>query len=137
MKVLRAVSALFALLFSFAAVVQLNDPDPALWVLAYGAAAVLAGLFAAGRALLIPNAIAALAFAAGFMILAPSLPDAPAAAFQSVEMQAVAHEEPREALGLALCAVWSGLLALTAWRGRDTAGARGRERPASDSAERG
>jgi hypothetical protein len=47
--ILRVVSGAMAALFVWAASVQLNDPDPARWMGMYLSAAVVAGLFAAGK----------------------------------------------------------------------------------------
>ena len=44
--VFRLGNALMALLFGFAAALQLNDPDPVRWIAVYGAASVLAALLA-------------------------------------------------------------------------------------------
>jgi len=46
---MRYLAIFFALLFALSAALQLNDPDPLLWFLAYAAVAVLWGSAAFGR----------------------------------------------------------------------------------------
>ena len=108
----RKASAAMALLFVFAAVVQWNDPDPLAWIVLYGLAATLAGLAARGRARFAPNAAAAALFTALVLWWAPSLEDARGEAFTSVQMKAAEDEEPRETIGLLLCAVWTATTAV-------------------------
>jgi len=115
----RLAAGLMAVLFVFSAAVQWNDPDPALWIALYGVAAVLAAAAALGTLPLPPNAAAAVLFTLLFLWWAPSLVGARAEAFESVEMQEAGDEEPREALGLLLCAAWSGAQSVAAWRRRD------------------
>jgi hypothetical protein len=81
----------------------------------YGLAAALAGLGAAGRLPLWPNAAALALFLGLFALWAPSLSGARREAFESWQMQSAGDEEAREAGGLALCAVWS---AVQTWRAR-------------------
>ena len=45
----RILNGVWGLLFTYAVVVQFNDPDPLRWVLIYGAAACLCFLAVAGR----------------------------------------------------------------------------------------
>ena len=123
MDTLRIASGCFAALFVFAAAVQVNDPDPGLWIAGYLVAATLSGLAAWGRVLPRAHTIASVGFGLWFLSLAGSLPGAPSEAFTSIQMKASAHEEPREAVGLALVAAWSAVLAHRAWR--DRAGNRG------------
>ena len=109
---MRGMSGLFAAVFLLAVAVQWNDPDPLVWMLGYGLAAALSLAACFGRFPVLPNALAAAGFALWFLALAGTLPGAPPEAFTSFRMQQAAHEEPREAVGLLLCAVWTGLLAL-------------------------
>lgn len=108
----RKASAAMALLFAFAAFVQWNDPDPVAWILLYGLAATLAALAARGRARFVPNAAAAALFTGLAIWWAPSLESARGEAFTSVRMQATEDEEPRETIGLLLCAVWTAVTAV-------------------------
>jgi len=116
---MRILSGVMSALFLYAAVVQWNDPDPILWTVGYLVACGLSAAAAAGRTLWIPSLVAASLFLVWFLTLAPSLIGADAAAFQSLEMKAASHEEPREAIGLLLCAAWTAYLA---WRGRPRRG---------------
>jgi hypothetical protein len=116
---MRGASIVLAVVFVVAAGVQLNDPDPLRWIVGYLVAAALSVMAAMGRARWQPNALAALAFGLWFLTLAPTLWTAESAAFTSFQMKAERHEEPREAVGLALCTVWCAALAVWAARGRD------------------
>ncbi|MCP4907831.1 MAG: hypothetical protein GY910_22900 [bacterium] len=113
---MRVAAGFFVALFVVGALVQLNDPDPIPWIAGYAIASVLSLAAALGRPHRIANAVAAILFGIWFVSLAPSLIGAPQEAFTSFEMQAVFHEEPREAGGLALLSSWSAALAY--WAGR-------------------
>ena len=103
---------LAAALFVFSAVVQWNDPDPLRWVLAYLAAAALSAAFSLGMAVRLPAALAAPAFAAVAIAVAPSSLLASLEDLVAPEMKTLVIEEARESLGLALCAGWCSVLAL-------------------------
>ena len=113
---MRVAAGVFAGLFLVGAIVQWNDPDPLLWIVAYAVAAGLSLAACLGRPSRVACAVAALVFGLWFLRLAPSLRGAPEAAFRSFQMQAGSHEEPREAVGLALLSGWN--LALAVWSGR-------------------
>jgi hypothetical protein len=113
---LRALAAVLCGLFLLSAGVQVNDPDPALWVALYGLAAVLAALCAAGRLPFWPNLAALVLFLTLFLAWSPTLFGARSEAFTSFEMRAAGDEEPREAIGLLLCAGWSTVQTFAAWR---------------------
>ena len=102
-------------MFALAVAVQVNDPDPIVWMLAYAIPCGFAVAAAAQR--FWPRAAGALA-AAYALALAQYLPvllRARAEAFTHWHMLAAEDEEAREGVGLALCALWLGALAL---RGR-------------------
>src|SRR3972149_10955303 len=124
---LRAVPALMCAPFLLSVAVQYNDPDPYLWMPIYGVAAALAGLCAAGRLPFWPNAGALALFLVLFGCWAPSLLGARRAAFTSFAMRAAADEEPREAVGLALCAAWSAVQTRAVRRGGRRGGGAGAE----------
>jgi len=105
-------------LFLLSAAVQWNDPDPVVWMGIYGLAAALSGAAAAGRLPLGPNLGAAILFLVLTALWAPSLLGARGAAFTSFHMQAARDEEPRETVGLAICAGWSLAQSALAWRTR-------------------
>ena len=113
---MRISAGLMSALFLFAAVVQYNDPDAFIWIAGYLVASGLSAAAAMGRRLLVPNAVAVAIFGIWFLSLAPTLVGAEFEAFQSFQMKEKVHEEPREAVGLLLCAIWSALLAWDAKR---------------------
>ena len=115
---MRIASGLMAALFVWAAVLQLNDPDPLRWILAYLVAALISAAVAFGRASVLASAVAAIVFASWFLALAPTLLGAESDAFTSFRMKESQHEQPREAIGLALCALWCGVLAVWGAKGR-------------------
>lgn len=117
-RVLRGAAVAPCALFLLSVAVQYNDPDPWLWMPLYGLAAWLAGLCAAGRLPLWPNAAALALYVVLLGLWAPSLLGARREAFTSFEMRAAADEEPREAVGLALCAAWSAVQTVAAWRAK-------------------
>jgi hypothetical protein len=117
-RAFRLLAASMCGLFLLSAAVQLNDPDPWLWIPLYGVAAALAGLGAAGRLPLAPNAAALALFVGLFALWAPSLPAARREAFAHWRMRSAGDEEAREAGGLALCALWSVLQTALAYRAR-------------------
>lgn len=118
---MRALAGCMAGVFTLGAAVQWNDPDPALWIAAYLAGAGIALAAALGRWLLWPSLLAAAVFGVAFAALAPGLLEAPGEAFTTFRMQAESHEEPREAVGLALLAGFCGWVAWRAGRGRSEA----------------
>lgn len=112
----RIVSGILAALFAFAAVVQLNDPDPVRWIALYTAASAGSFMAAAGRQVppIVSGALSLVALAWAAAILAGG-----AAAtdylhmFDAWEMKSAAIEEAREASGLLIVAGW--LAVLTVW----------------------
>jgi len=107
----QVLNAIMLLLFAAAAVVQYNDPDPALWMTVYGIGAVCCALFAAGRLpVLLSRSVAILCLLGALyrlaVILFGPLPflDATGQAMMGLV------EETRELLGFLLTAVWTGAL---------------------------
>jgi len=117
---LRIAAALMAALFLVAAAVQYNDPDPAYWIAIYGVAALLAARAAQGQLPLAPNAAALAAFTLLALRALPDLLGARAQAFESWQMRSAEDEVAREAGGLLLCALWSALQTVLAWRARQS-----------------
>jgi len=117
-RIFRSGAAVMCAVFLLSLAVQYNDPDPELWMPIYGLAAVLAGLGAAGRLPLRANAAALVLYLALFALWAPTLMSARREAFESWHMQAPGDEAPREAGGLALCALWSAVQTALARRPR-------------------
>jgi hypothetical protein len=121
---MRAISAVFAGLFLLSVAVQWNDPDPLAWMAGYGAAAALSVAALLGHLPVLPNALAAVGFTLWFATIAATLSGAPTEAFTSFHMRAASHEEPREAIGLLICALWTAFLAIRGWQQRKRSGAR-------------
>jgi Transmembrane family 220, helix len=106
MKVLSIILGLMFLAFSF---VQINDPDPLVWILIYGSMAVVCFMAAFRyyvRPLMIVQAIAYLVYAATDI---PSIttwlksPDKAMLLDDFAKMHNVYIEESREFLGLVIC----------------------------------
>lgn len=114
----RVLDALFALLFAFAVIVNLNDPDPLTWVLIYAAAAWASFLSALGRVTrLLPSGIAAVALLWAATIVPRVVGQVPFAdMFREWEMQNAGVEESRELYGLILIALWMASVAMRATR---------------------
>ena len=109
--VLRVLSGAFALLFLFGAAVQWNDPDPLRWMLAYGAVAALSAGAAAGRLTVVPTGVVLAGLTLWLAIWSPAFANSSLAAMQSFGMSgAVQEEEVREAWGLLLLVLWTGVL---------------------------
>lgn len=108
----RILTGVMAALFLVAAVLQLNDPDPIVWMAIYAAAA-LACVLALGRGtprwLTAAVGVVAVVWAA---TLAPRVLGAvaPGELFREMGMATLAIEEAREMLGLLI--VGAGMLAL-------------------------
>jgi hypothetical protein len=106
MKVVNLILAVMFLLFAF---VQINDPDPVLWILIYGAMAVICILAAFRSYYSIVMIILAIALAAYSTILIPgvkewlSQPDRSMLFDDVAKMQHLYVEEAREFLGLMIC----------------------------------
>lgn len=108
MKILNFVLAVLFLLFAF---VQVNDPDPVLWILIYGAMAVLSimamfGLFF--KRVILVMIILYVAYSLTFWngVTEWLAQEDKSALFDDVaKMQHVYIEEAREFLGLAICVI--------------------------------
>ena len=111
----RIAAGVMCAVFVASTAVQWNDPDPLAWIGLYGLAALLAAAAAAGRVPLVPNAAAFVLFVGLTALWLPSLESARPEAFTSFQMKESRDEEPRETIGLALCAVWSGVQTRLAW----------------------
>ncbi len=109
----KVADALFLLMFAFAVVVQVNDPDPLAWMAIYGAAGVASALSLAGR---LPWRFAAIT---GLIALAWAATIAPRVIgqvpfldmFAEFEMKDIGLEESREMYGLLLIGGWMSVLA--------------------------
>lgn len=112
--ILRVATVLMAALFAYAAVVNLNDPDPMRWVAIYTAGSVvsLAGWWR-GLPAGIPAAVAVVAAVWAAWVGVHGIPEShPMPGFPQVGP--LREEVVREGLGLALVAVWMAALAVRA-----------------------
>lgn len=120
MKILNLVLAIMFLVFAF---VQINDPDPALWILIYGVMAVACVLAAFDRYYPIPMAILIAAYTGYSFVSLPGVlewlrSDNKAMLFDDIaKMQYPYIEESREFLGLLIC-VLILIMQMSAWHAK-------------------
>jgi hypothetical protein len=107
------VNGLMLALFATAAVVQLNDPDPALWGGLYSIGAIACALFAVGWLPRWAAAVLAGGYAlGGLVMLLPIL--GPEAFYDTTGQEMMGlMETSREMMGLLIMAGWTGFLT---WR---------------------
>ena len=118
--VYRIVNGGWALLFAYAAAVQVNDPDPAGWILVYGTAAVICLVAVADRIPVRPVfafAVLALLFSAAAW-LTDSGESRPMSGFPP--WGPLREEVVREVLGLLLVAGWMAAIGVWTLRRRAT-----------------
>lgn len=100
-------NAIMLLLFLFAAAVQLNDPDPLVWMGIYIAAAAVCGLEIRRRTPVwapVALALIALVWAGSLYLRASEVPIG--SLFAEWEMGDLRIEEAREMYGLTIVGVW-------------------------------
>lgn len=111
---MRIASAIAFGLFVLAAAVQLNDPDPGIWIAAYGiAAATAVGAFFGAVRLPVTGILTVLYVAAAWRSF-PHATDGASLGVSDFGMSSLGVEEMREALGLGLCAAWTAFLSARA-----------------------
>lgn len=98
---MRIANAIMLILFLFWAGFQYNDPDGLLWMAVYGAAAIECILYFMGR---LPRFLA-LSYGGLCAVWAVVLAIAVA-----VDGEFFFEERGREAMGLAICAIWTAFL---------------------------
>ena len=113
--IIRSIDVILLAFFMYAAVVQYNDPDPALWIIAYGSAALGCALYLIGR---FPTRLGILVSGACLLgalyLLMQDI--APGGFWDPTGREMVGIREPgREMVGLFIVAGWTGLLT---WRAR-------------------
>jgi len=104
-------------MFLFSAAVQVNDPDPLVWMAIYGAAAVVCGLEIRRRTPAwapVAVALVALVWAGSLYYRAQDVPIS--SLFAEWEMQNVRIEEAREMYGLLIVGTWMIVIAAVGWR---------------------
>jgi hypothetical protein len=104
----KILNAIMALLFVFSVVVQYNDPDPIRWMAMYGATTVSCIWAMRGG---LPRWLPALVLVAAVIWLTIWVPRVIGQVgfkemFRDAGMATIAIEEGREAIGLALVAIW-------------------------------
>ena len=110
---LRIFNTIFLLAFVASAVVQYNDTDALPWVIVYLAASMLCVLAYSDNPVHLVAALLGAVSVAWIAILLPGLEGVSLdAIFESGSMQTRAVEEAREIGGLALVAIWAGVLAV-------------------------
>jgi hypothetical protein len=112
--------------FLLSAAVQLDDPDPLVWIAVYAAAAALCGVALAGRNNRIGAALLLVVALAWAALLAPGVVGKAhfADIFGSMKATDPLVEETREMLGLLIIASW---MAALAWRGPSRSAPEGAE----------
>ena len=106
---------MMAVLFVFAAVVQVNDPDPLPWICVYLAAAgVCARAASRGVSPLLATTFVGVAALVWGLMTAAAVPSLAtySSMFDAWEMRSVSVEQAREASGLLLVAAWMAGLAV-------------------------
>lgn len=95
----KTLGSLFTILFLWSAYLQLNDPDPALWIILYLIAAIASLLFAFNKLNFLIAALLVLGYFIGAILNWPE-------SFEGITFNDMSHkniEEGREALGLLFC----------------------------------
>lgn len=125
MFLIRIVNAVLAVLFLLSMAVQFNDPDPAFWVVVYGAVAAIAA-FAVFAKFYIPLIVIAFVIClGGSLYLMPSLfalfvHHSPSDLMDKMAPDRPYIEEARESLGLLIAAVALAYIFILARRARRT-----------------
>jgi hypothetical protein len=111
MKILNYV---MAACFLFSVIVQYNDPDPIVWMLIYGLAAVACGFAIAGRLNWMFPALVGIVALAWALTLAPNVIGKVAFSelFEAFEMKDERVEVAREFGGLLIVAFWMAALVI-------------------------
>lgn len=117
-KAWTVANALFALMFGFSVVVQVNDPDPLGWVAVYGLAVLVCVLVIVRRVHPVVPVLVALAALTWAATIAPRVLGRVEflGMFGAFEMESLAVEESREMYGLLLVAAWMGVVAFRSRR---------------------
>lgn len=119
---MKYLSIFFALMFMAFAFLQVNDPDPVLWILIYGAMAVVSVLAAFDVFIRKAFIILALFFVVYGIILWPGVAewlqqdDLSVLFSEGMKMQYPYVEESREFLGLLICALVTAVYSFRAYR---------------------
>ncbi|MEM1112212.1 MAG: transmembrane 220 family protein [Pseudomonadota bacterium] len=118
----QIANSIFLLAYVLSAGVQLNDPDALPWIAIYLTAAGLClDQFIGPRLTWLPPALLALCLV-WLLFLLPAIIGqvSPSEVFESVSMQTRAVEEAREIGGLAMVALWAGIVMVRRGRSHST-----------------
>src|SRR5688572_24730116 len=113
----RLANGIMLLMFLFSAAVQVNDPDPLVWMAIYGAAAVVCLLEIRRRMPAwapVAVALVALVWAGSLYYRAHDVPIT--SLFAEWEMQDLGIEEAREMYGLTIVGAWMIVIAAAGLR---------------------
>jgi len=113
----RLANGIMLLMFLFSAAVQVNDPDPLVWMAIYGAAAVVCLLEIRRRTPAwapVAVALVALVWAGSLYYRAHDVPIT--SLFAEWEMQDLGIEEAREMYGLTIVGAWMIVIAAAGLR---------------------
>jgi nitrate/nitrite transporter NarK len=101
--------------FCLSALLQINDPDPVIWLSLYATCAAISLGSGLGRPLRRTTIAALAVYVSGIITLAPALGDTTLDSFARFAMKNEREERVREFWGLIICAVWCAVLL---WRAR-------------------
>lgn len=107
----KALCAGMVVVFLASCAVQYNDPDPFVWIIAYGIAGVFTGFAFAGR-------LTPLVIPVGIVYLAWSMFNMP----HIGPSNWLSNEEARESGGLMISAIWMAMLTAAWYRKRHPSG---------------
>lgn len=110
---------IWSLIFVVGALVQINDPDPLVWIGIYLVAAFLSGYVALGRYPMIPlGIVTVLSFIGSIYFFPPSVSEWIVQEWeqQDLTMKTMDMEVARESLGLLLIAIVLGIAWFIGWR---------------------
>lgn len=111
----QVADGLFGLLFLYSAAMNLNDPDPWVWVVLYGAGAYGCVLAALGRLGFDMAAITAMLYGIGAVVVAYNATGGSQDMKGFPQVGIFKQELVRESLGLGLVAFWMVVISVRKW----------------------
>lgn len=122
---MKIANGIMVLVFLLSILVQVNDPDPLLWIFYY-AVATLITAYAFFQRYTCLAAVAALAYFGGFACYVPGWGIDTVLLLREPKMSSIDVELAREAFGLLICALWMSVLTWVWYRRRTKAAEGGR-----------
>ncbi len=107
---MRVLAFMMASLFVYCSSLQLNDPDPLVWICAYAFPALVSLLVVMKRSVFWMALLGSVFYIGWALYWVPPL-----------DTSFMDNEEAREAAGLAISGLWMGALAAGGWVQRNTA----------------